>query len=198
MSQGRLEELQALNEVIAKRANQRFKELEKHNMKNTSAYLNAKYYLKEVSELSSGETFSRKKTTDIDALGEDLKQASRFLRSESSTVSGEKQIRNEKIFKSLTKKGGALQIPSDIKVPEDFDGTETEYFQQKFLKFLDENVWKDIKKYIYAQDTDVLQQAGEAIAKGAEIKDLNKAYRDYLKGEIDIFTMWDDWTKVEE
>ena len=140
----------------------------------------------------------RKKTNDLDALVEDLRQASRFLRSESSTVSGEKQIRNEKIFKSLTKKGGALQIPSDIKVPEDFDGTETEYFQKKFLKFLDENVWKDIKKYIYAQDTDVLQQAGEAIAKGAEIKDLNKAYRDYLKGEIDIFTMWDDWTKVEK
>ena len=31
----------------------------------------------------------------------------------------------------------------------------------------------------------------------SEVKDLNKAYKDYLKGEIDIFTMWNDWTKVK-
>ena len=197
MSQGRLKELQDLNEKIAKRANQRLVELEKHNMKNTSAYQNAQYYIGEVSERSTGDRFSRKKTDDIDALADDLKQASRFLRSETSTVSGEKQRRNDKIFESLTKKGGALEIPSDIKVPKDFKGTKTEYFQKKFLQFLDENVWKDIKKYIYASDTNVLQEAGEAIARGSEVKDLNEAYKDYLKGEIDIFTMWNDWTKVD-
>ena len=167
-------------------------------MKNTSAYLKAQYYIGEVSDRSSGDRFSRKKSNDIDALAEDLKQASTFLRADTSTVTGEKQRRNDKIFKSLTKKGGALKIPSDVKVPKDFEGTKTEYFQKKFLQFLDENVWKDIKKYIYAEDTNVLQEAGEAIARGSEVKDLNKAYEDYLKGEIDIFTMWDDWTKVDK
>ena len=192
---GNLQELQALNEIIAKRANQRFKELEKHDMQ-TASYNIAKYYLQNESELSSGETFSRKKTNDIDALGEDLKQASKFLRSQTSTVSGEKK-RRKKIFHSLTKKGGALKIPETIKVPADFKGSKNEYFQNKFLEFLDNDVWKDIKKYIYAENTEVLAEAGEAIAKGAQIKDLEEAYYSYLEGEQDIFTVWDDWIKVD-
>lgn len=192
---GNLQELQALNEVIAKRANQRFKELEKHDMQ-TASYNIAKYYLQNESELSSGETFSRKKTNDIDALGEDLKQASKFLRSQTSTVSGEKK-RRKKIFHSLTKKGGALKIPETIKVPADFKGSRNEYFQNKFLEFLDNDVWKDIKKYIYAENTEVLAEAGEAIAKGAQIEDLEQAYYNYLEGEQDIFTVWDDWIKVD-
>lgn len=192
---GNLQELQALNEIIAKRANQRFKELEKHDMQ-TASYNIAKYYLQNESELSGGETFSRKKTNDIDALGEDLKQASKFLRSQTSTVSGEKK-RRKKIFHSLTKKGGALKIPESIKVPADFKGSRNEYFQNKFLEFLDNDVWKDIKKYIYAENTEVLAEAGEAIAKGAQIKDLEQAYYNYLEGEQDIFTVWDDWIKVE-
>lgn len=192
---GNLKELQALNEIIAKRANQRFKELEKHELQ-TASYNIAKYYLQNESELSSGDTFSRKKTTDIDALGEDLKQASKFLRSQTSTVSGEK-TRRKKIFHSLTKKGGALKIPESIKVPADFKGSRNEYFQNKFLEFLDNNVWKDIKKYIYAENSEVLAEAGEAIAKGAQIEDLEEAYRKYLEGEQDIFTVWDDWVKVD-
>lgn len=192
---GNLKELQALNEIIAKRANQRFKELEKHDLQ-TASYNIAKYYLQNESELSSGDTFSRKKTTDIDALGEDLKQASKFLRSQTSTVSGEK-TRRKKIFHSLTKKGGALKIPESIKVPPDFKGSRNEYFQNKFLEFLDNNVWKDIKKYIYAENSEVLAEAGEAIAKGAQIEDLEEAYRKYLEGEQDIFTVWDDWVKVD-
>ena len=192
---GNLKELQALNEIIAKRANQRFKELEKHELQ-TASYNIAKYYLQNESELSSGDTFSRKKTTDIDALGEDLKQASKFLRSQTSTVSGEK-TRRKKIFHSLTKKGGALKVPESIKVPADFKGSRNEYFQNKFLEFLDNNVWKDIKKYIYAENSEVLAEAGEAIAKGAQIEDLEEAYRKYLEGEQDIFTVWDDWVKVD-
>ena len=162
----------------------------------TASYNIAKYYLQNESELSSGETFSRKKTNDIDALGEDLKHASKFLRSQTSTVSGEKK-RRKKIFHSLTKKGGALKIPETIKVPADFKGSKNEYFQNKFLEFLDNDVWKDIKKYIYAENTEVLAEAGEAIAKGAQIKDLEEAYYSYLEGEQDIFTVWDDWIKVD-
>lgn len=162
----------------------------------TASYNIAKYYIQNESELSSGETFSRKKTNDIDALGEDLKQASKFLRSQTSTVSGEKK-RRKKIFHSLTKKGGALKIPETIKVPADFKGSRNEYFQNKFLEFLDNDVWKDIKKYIYAENTEVLAEAGEAIAKGAQIEDLEEAYYNYLEGEQDIFTVWDDWIKVD-
>lgn len=209
MQAGKLEELQALNEVIAKRANQRFKELEKHGMNKTAAYNTAKYYLQTESELSGGETFSRKKIEDIDALGEDLKQASKFLRSQTSTVSGETK-RRKKIYKSLTTnrevkengktvmKKATLHIPESIKVPDDYSGEPADYFKEKFLDFLDNDVWKDIKKYIYAEDTQVLNEAGEAIARGAQIEGLEEAFEQYLEGETDIFTVWDNWIKVDK
>ena len=175
----------------------------------TSAYNNAKYYLQNESELSGGETFSRKKTKDIDALGEDLKQASKFLRSQTSTVTGEKK-RREKIYKSLitdrkvvengktVMKKASIKVPEAITVPEDFKGTKEDYFKKKFLEFLDQDVWKDIKKYIYAEDTNVLNEAGEAIARGAQVEDLQEAFENYLDRESDIFTIWEDWIRVDK
>ena len=196
---GDLEKLQQINEVLAKRANQRFKELEKHDLE-TAAYKRAKYYISEVSDRSSGEIFSRKKTTDIDALAEDIKQEAKFLRSQTSTVTGEKK-RRANIYSSLTKKKAdgtsVISVPDDIEVPNDFKGTKNEYFKEKFLEFLDNDIWKDIKKYVYAVDSNILNEAGEAIAKGADIESLENAYEAYLRDEIDIFTMWDNWVKVE-
>ena len=196
---GDIGKLQEVNEVLAKRANQRFKELEKHDLE-TAAYKRAKFYISEVSDRSSGEIFSRKKSTDINALADDVIQEAKFLRSQTSTVSGEKK-RRANIFSSLTKKKAdgtaVVNVPDDIEVPKSFKGTKNEYFKKKFLEFLDNDVWKDIKKYIYAVDTNILNEAGEAISKGADIKDLEKAYEAYLRDEVDIFTVWDNWVKVE-
>ena len=51
---GNIDELRAINERLAKTANQRFKQLEKSGMTHTSAYTRAKFYLSEVSEVSNG------------------------------------------------------------------------------------------------------------------------------------------------
>ena len=127
-----------------------------------------------------------------------------FLADKTSTVSGEKERRSDKMFESLITgvkrkdKIPKLLIPENIQVPPDYEGGENEYFKDKFLAFLDSKMWEDIKKYQYSEDTNVLQEAGEALARGAELKDLKKAYQQYLSNEITMSEMWADWTSIKK
>lgn len=196
---GDIEALRAMNERYAKVANQRFKQAEKSGIKRSHALDRAKYYLSEVSEVSKGDKFSRSKKLDVDTFHEQLTEIRIFLADETSTVSGEKQRRAKQAFQTMT--GGEkpyIEIPSEIKIPADWQGSATEYFQDRFLAFLEDDAWKDIKKFLYSPEGNILAEAGEAIAKGASLRDLGKAYKDYLKGEISIFDMWDSWTSVKK
>lgn len=189
---GDIEALRDLNEILAKRANQRIKEFEKRDME-TAAYIRAKGFIQEYKELGNGETFSRRKSLDIDDLYQNVKEESKFLRSQTSTVSGEMK-RREKIFNTLTKKdkNGKSIIP----LPEDQDRNT---YKKKFLDFLDTDVWSEIKKSLYADTNITMDEAGEAIAQGASVDDLVSAYNDYLSGETetDIFEIWDNWRSPE-
>ena len=197
---GNIDELRAINERLAKTANQRFKQLEKSGMTHTSAYTRAKFYLSEVSEVSNGETFSRSKKISAEYLHDQLSEMRVFLTNETSTVSGEKQRRTDKMFDTMTKgtgaKGFKLELPEDIKLPPDYVGDRNEYFKKKFLQFLDQDAWNEIKKFKYTEDGNILNQAGEALAKGAKISDLKNAYEQYLRKEVSIYEMWDNWIKV--
>lgn len=203
---GDINELRRINERLAKTANQRMAQLYKSNIRKTPALARAKYYVEQVSPIMTGGVFSRSKKIDPETLHEQISEELIFLRSSTSTVSGEKERRARKAFQTLTKgklreDGGRdrpyLEIPEAVQIPSDWTGTRNQYFEEKFLSFLEADVWKDIKKYLYSTDTNLLQEAGEAIARGADVSDLTKAYRDYLEGETDIFTMWDDWTSIK-
>lgn len=197
---GNIDELRAINERLAKTANQRFKQLEKSGMTHTSAYTRAKFYLSEVSDVSNGETFTRSKKISAEDLHDQLSEMRVFLTNETSTVSGEKQRRSDKMFDTMTKgtgpKGFKLELPEDIKLPPDYMGDRNDYFKKKFLQFLDQDTWTEIKKFKYTEDGNILNQAGEALAKGAKISDLKNAYEQYLRKEVSIYEMWDNWTKV--
>ena len=185
---GDVEALREWNEKLAKRANQRMKEFEKRGME-TAAYNRSQGFIQEYKELGNGKNFSRRKTLDIDDLVQNIKEESKFLRSQTSTVSGEMK-RREKIFNTLTKKdkSGKSIIPSISEV-DDQDS-----YKKKFLDFLDTDVWNEIKKSLYADTNITMDEAGEAIANGASVQDLEKAFNDYLSGEeTDIFEMWDNW-----
>ena len=200
---GEIEELRKINERLAKVANQRMAQLYKSGIKQSSALERAKYYTQQVLDVPTGGVFSRSKKLDEETLKEQLQEELIFLKSRTSLVTGERQRRAEKAFKSLTEgKDGArpyMEIPKDIQVPEDYEGSSSDYFRDRFLAFLDQNAWKDIKKYLYTtKNNDLLSEAGEAIARGAKIEDLASAYRNYLKGEIsDIHTMWNTWKSVK-
>lgn len=203
--EGNIKELRAINEKLAKTANQRMAQLFKSGIKNSSALKRAQYYLYQESEVATGGVFSRSKKLDADQLLDQIQQEMIFLRSESSTVTGEKRVRALKSFKTMTseksdEKGNViapyLEIPDDIKVPKSWKGSREDYFQEKFLDFLEQDAWKDIKKFLYADNSNILAEAGEAIARGASLKDLRDAYKQYLRGEIDVYSMWDEWTSI--
>lgn len=200
VKRGDIEELIKINERLAKTANQRMVQLVKSGIKHSTALERAKYYVEQVSEVQTGGVFSRSKKLSLETYAEQISEELTFLRSASSTVSGEKEIRALKSFQTLTRgkdgKQPYLDIPKDIEVPSSWEGTREEYFQEKFISFLEQDAWKDIKKFLYTDNTNILSQAGEAIARGASLEDLKEAYKAYLRNEVDIFTMWDDWVSV--
>lgn len=184
---GDIEALRAINEKLAKRANQRLAEFDKRDME-TAAVTRAKGFIQEYKELGNGKNFSRRKSMDIDDLVLNIKEESKFLRSQTSTVSGEMK-RREKIFNTLTKKdkNGKSIIPTVSK-------EETDSYKKKFLEFLDSDVWSEIKKTLYSDTNITMDEAGEAIASGASVEDLESAFSDYLEGEeTDLFEIWDNW-----
>lgn len=200
VAKGDINELIKINERLAKTANQRMVQLTKSGIKHNTALERAKYYTEQVSEVQTGGVFSRSKKLTLETYAEQIAEELVFLRSSSSTVTGEKEIRALKSFQTLTlgKNGEKpyLDIPDEIEVPDTWQGTRQEYFQEKFLSFLSQDAWKDVKKYLYTDNTNILADAGEAIARGASLKDLREGYKAYLKGEVDIFTMWDNWVSV--
>ena len=179
---GNLQELRSINETLAKRANWRLSDLENKGLDSSAAYTRATYYLSEVSDYSSGDRFSRSKQMDIDSLYEQIKQESNFLRWQTSTAAGERK-RRERVFNTLEEK-------NLIEIPENMD---KDAFKDKFLRFLSDDAWTEIKKHLYHKD--ILNEAGEAIAAGASVQELSRAMTDYMTGETseDILTIWDNW-----
>lgn len=185
---GNIAALTAMNEKLAKRANTSLSELEKAGLE-TAAYNRATYYLSTENEFSSGKRFSRSKKMDIDELYQQIKEENKFLRSKTSSVSGEVS-RRDRIFEALTV-GKDGKAPA-VEIPE---GTDIDAFKDKFLKFLDDNAWKEIKKNLYTKN--ILNEAGEAIAAGASLEDLTSALEDYMYKDIgDLDSIWEDWISV--
>ena len=188
--------LQALNEMLAKRSNERMRQLEKYDFDSTAAYKRAQSFI-DKSEYAKNNRFSRSKKMDIDSLYDQVKQEANFLRWQTSTVKGEME-RREKVFDSLTSQRinpttGEIEEPV-INIPSDMD---MDVFKKKFLKFLDSNAWAELKKHIY--QANILNEAGEAIAAGADINELKQAITDYVNQDIDddLPTIWENWTSVK-
>lgn len=194
---GEIEALRSLNETLAKRTNERMRQLEKHDFDSTAAYQRAKSFI-DKSEYSKNNRFSRSKKIAPEELLKQVKQEANFLRWQTSTVAGEMK-RREEIFDTLTsqridpKTGEIVDPIVDIPAGEDYDS-----FKKSFLDFLDSNAWEEFKKHIYYKD--ILNDAGAAIAGGASIESLIEAVNDYKSGtsEDDLINIWDNWTKVAD
>ena len=192
---GDYQELQKINETLAKRSNERMRQLEKADLDTTAAYKRAQDFISD-SDFAVNKRFSRSKKMDIDSLYDQIKSESNFLRWQTSTVAGE-QKRREEIFKSLTEQHideetGDIVNPA-IDLPTNMD---IDVFKKKFLEFLDTGAWEELKKHIYSKN--ILNEAGEAISAGASVEELTQAVKDYVNKdtEDDLLTIWDNWNKV--
>lgn len=192
---GDIEALRAQNEILAKRANTRLSALEKAGLDDTAAYNRAGKFFDD--QGYSSDRFSRSKKMDIDDLYNQIKEESNFLRWQTSTISGETKRRDE-IWNALSSQR-IDEETGDIKEPViDLSGVEdVDSFKKSFLDFLDSGAWEDFKKHIYTKH--ILNDAGEAIAAGASVEDLNEAFRAYKEGttDNDLFTIWNDWVSVK-
>lgn len=208
---GDIDGLRLQNEILAKRANTRLSALEKAGLDTTAAYKRATKSIQDL-DVSKTDRFSRSKKLDIDELYDQVKSESNFLRWQTSTPAGEIK-RREAIWESLTTQsidpdtGEITQPYLDISdayknLPENATSDQIEKaiddYKKNFLDFLDSNAWEDIKKRLYSSH--ILNDAGEAVAAGASIEDLNEAYRSYKEGETDkdLFTIWSEWTSVKQ
>lgn len=196
-NEGNIEELRKINETLAKRTNERMRQLEKHDFDSTAAYQRAKSFI-DKSTYSKGNRFSRSKKIDAEELVKQVKQEANFLRWQTSTVAGEMK-RREKIFDTLTSqqinpKTGEIDEPI-IDIP---GGMDYDAFKKSFLDFLDSDAWEELKKHMYYSD--ILRDAGAAVASGASVESLVEAIKDYTGGDRskDLITIWDNWTKVTE
>ena len=178
-----LDELGDINNRLAKRANERMRDIERKGLEGTAAYNRAKYYIQE-QDFGTGEYFSQSKRLDADDLLLNIQNASQYLRSQTSTAAGELQRRKDIIDKLSDR--GHIDLPDD---PDQIEG-----FKKKFLDFLDSNAWEDIKKHMYAAGSGMLKEASEAIQNGANVNDLIRSFKDYQRGaETDLFEIWDNW-----
>lgn len=182
------QELGDINARLAKRANERMRDIERKGLEGTAAYNRAKYFIQE-QDFGTGVYFSQSKKLDVDDLLLNIENASNYLRSQTSTAAGEMRRRSDIIDKLSDR--GHIELPDD---PEDVEG-----FKKKFLDFLDSNAWDDIKKHMYATGSGMIGEAAEAIQNGANVNDLLRSFKDYQKGaETDLFEIWDNWTSGDQ
>ena len=182
-----LQELGDLNNKLAKRANERMRDLERQGLEGTAAYNRAKYYIQD-QDFGPGKYFSQSRKLDPDDLLLNIDNVSEYLRAETSTSAGERK-RRQKISDSLENKG----FFDDV-APEDVNDTK-----KQLLDFFDTNAWEDIRKHNIGGTNELVAEAVEAIENGALLGDLKRAFKDFQRGaDTDYIEIWENWTSANQ
>lgn len=182
-----LQELGDLNNKLAKRANERMRDIERQGLEGTAAYNRAKYYIQD-QDFGKGEYFSQSRKLDPDDLLINIDNVSEYLRAETSTSAGERR-RRQKISDSLENKG----FFDDV-APEDVNDTK-----KQLLDFFDSDAWEDIRKHNKGGTNEMVAEAVEAIENGALLGDLKRAFKDFQRGaDTDYIEIWENWTSANQ
>lgn len=182
-----LQELGDLNNKLAKRANERMRDLERQGVEGTAAYNRAKYYIQD-QDFGTGVYFSQSRKLDPDDLLINIDNVSEYLRAETSTSAGERK-RRKNISDSLENKG----FFDDV-APEDVNDTK-----KQLLDFFDTAAWEDIRKHNIGGTNELVSEAVEAIENGALLGDLKRAFKDFQRGaDTDYIEIWENWTSATQ
>lgn len=182
-----LQELGDLNNKLAKRANERMRDIERQGVEGTAAYNRAKYYIQD-QDFGNGNYFSQSRKLDPDDLLMNIDNVSEYLRAETSTSAGERR-RRKNISDSLENKGFFDNV-----APEDVNNTK-----KQLLDFFDTAAWEDIRKHNIGGTNELVAEAVEAIENGALLGDLKRAFKDFQHGaDTDYIEIWENWTSANQ
>ena len=130
-----LQALGDLNNKLAKRANERMRDIERKGLEGTSAYNRAKYWLSEEADFSGNDYFSQsRKLSPEDALA-NIEHATEYLRAQTSTAAGEMK-RRKNIADKL----------DDMGLFDDYTQDSQDQVKKQLMEFFDTDAWADIRK----------------------------------------------------
>lgn len=173
-----------------KRANERARNLDKHGL-DTGA-------LKQYRKNLDGNFISQSRNLEIDEMVAGLKKAEKFLKSQTSTVSGEME-RRHKNYMSLTKpkrdKRGRIISQSFVKPPP--EGMSKLQQERALNNFLSNKHFEELKKTL---GTNVIKEAADAINQGIPVIRLSRLYNEYVRSneKTDIRAIWSAFTTGEK
>lgn len=192
-----LQKLGDMNNRLAKRANERMRDIERKGLAGTGAYNRAKYWLQEEADFSGNDYFSQSRKLSPEDAEANLEAITDYLRSQTSTATGEKR-RRQNIGDKLYDKGffddylDALPDGSD-------EGAALDDMQKKLMEMFDTDAWDDIRKQNRGGTNALVAEAVDALSQGALIGDLKRAFRDFQRGaDTDYIEMWDNWTSASQ
>lgn len=185
-----LQQLQNQYVREVKRANERARNLDKHGL-DTGA-------LKQYRKNLDGNFISQSRNLEIDEMVAGLKKAEKFLKSQTSTVSGEME-RRHKNYLSLTKpkrdKRGRIISQSFVKPPP--EGMSKLQQERALNNFLSNKHFEELKKTL---GTNVIKEAADAINQGIPVIRLSRLYNEYVRSneKTDIRAIWSAFTTGEK
>ncbi len=173
-----------------KRANERARNLDRHGLDTGS--------LKQYRKNLDGNFISQSRNLEIDEMVAGLKKAEKFLKSQTSTVSGEME-RRHKNYLSLTKpkrdKRGRIISQSFVKPPP--EGMSKLQQERALNRFLSNKHFEELKKTL---GTNVIKEAADAINQGIPVIRLSRLYNEYVNSnkKTDIRAIWSAFTTGEK
>lgn len=157
---------------LARRANDRLLQLERAGSSESSPAYRA------AMDMLSGDRFTRSKNLSPAQMRNEIKKSIRFLNMQTSTVKGE-NARVDKVFDTLVDRA-LIDEKTDKKA---------------FGEFLKSPAWKQLKNIDSSQ---IMGEASVAIANGASVDDLMKAWEQYEEtGEGTELEVFENWTEIQ-
>jgi len=192
-----LQKLGDMNNRLAKRANERMRDIERKGLSGTAAYNRAKYWLQEEADFSGNDYFSQSRKLSPEDAEANLEAITDYLRSQTSTAAGEKR-RRQSIGDKLYDKG-FFDDYLDALPDEADEGAALDNMQKKLMEMFDTDAWDDIRKQNKGGTNALVAEAVDALSQGALIGDLKRAFRDFQRGsDTDYIEMWDNWTSASQ
>lgn len=171
-----LKNLQSISRTLAKRANQRIRDMRKRGLGNTAAITRAEYWIS--NELGKRKGFIESANIKPDLMSEQLDVVTSFLNWQTSSAKGELK-RRENIIKGLNE-SDKVSIQVDARI----------------LDFLDSDAWSALKNIGSDQ---AIKAFYEMLHKGKTLEELLDIYNKYLHDEsMDLFDVLDEWKKMPE